>query len=145
MELSDLIGKAIDHGLSSVEDARGPLIPFTLVLQDHPDPKQRQLTLTRHAGEYLEDCLLAAQNSITPESGGLMYSLAWDGFVTIDGRKWDAILVEAGDSFNADGVIFAQRYEAKETGFFKKKRRNVAVGDPIRVRSAPSRFISSAA
>ena len=145
MELSDLVGKAIDHGIGSIEDAQGPLIPFTLVLQDNPDPRERKLTLTRHVGEYLEEGLLAAQTSITPKSGSLMYALAWDGFVTIDGRKWDAILVEAGDSLNPDGIIFAQRYETRETGFFSKKRRNVTVGDPIKVRATASRLIAGAA
>ncbi|HVL08083.1 MAG TPA: hypothetical protein VM512_02850, partial [Burkholderiaceae bacterium] len=89
---------------------------------------------------FLEESLQQAQGSIVPGPGIARYAIAWDGYVTVEGRKWDAILVEAGDASAPDGMLLAQRYEAKEAGFFSKKRRNVGVGNPLAVGSTPSRL-----
>jgi hypothetical protein len=140
MEMSAIALKALQHGLESIEDIQGPLVPFALVLDANPDLKNRTMTLTRFAEELLEDSLHAAQNSIFPNKEKSMYAIAWDGFVTIDGRKCDAVLVEAGNADEPEGVLMAQRYEAKMVGRFSKRHRNVAVGDPIRVGSASSRL-----
>jgi hypothetical protein len=140
MQMSAIALKALQHGLESIEDIQGPLVPFTLVLDTNPDLKNRTMTLTRYAEELLEDSLHTAQNSILPSKEKSMYAIAWDGFVTLEGQKWDAILVEAGNADEPEGVLMAQRYEAKMVGLFSKRRRNVAVGDPIHVGSAPSRL-----
>jgi hypothetical protein len=140
MRLSAIALKALQHGLESIADIQGPLVPFTLVLDTNPDLRNRTMTLTRYAEELLEDSLHAAQNSIFRSKEESMYTIAWDGFVTIEGRKWDAILVEAGNADEPEGVLMAQRYEGKMVGLFSKRRRNVAVGDPIHVGSAPSRL-----
>lgn len=144
MNLSLLISRAAQYGIEGVEDADGPLIPFTLVLDANPDLTERTITQTRHVSEYLEEGLESARNSVKPDPNATLYAIAWDGFVTVDGRKWDAILIEAGESDSPDGVIFAQRYEPEETGLFTKKRRNVAVGGPLEVRKVPSRLWSDA-
>jgi hypothetical protein len=141
MDLASLSQKALEHGLGSIEDNLGPLIPFTLVVDEsHPDPTERRIVLTRFAAEFLEESLQQAQGSIVPGPGIARYAIAWDGYVTVEGRKWDAILVEAGDASAPDGMLLAQRYEAKEAGFFSKKRRNVGVGNPLAVGSTPSRL-----
>ena len=140
MQMSAIALKALQHGLKSIEDIEGPLVPFTLVLDTNPDLANRTMTLTRYAGELLEDSLRAAQESIVPSKEKSMYAIAWDGFATIDGRKWDAVLVEAGNADEPEGVLMAQRYEGKMVGLFSKHHRNVAVGDPIHVGSAPSRL-----
>ena len=142
MNLVDLVQKAARHGVDSIESALGPLIPFTFVLDANPDQARRQLMLTRHALEDLAECLQAAQASIRPDPNSSMYAIAWDGYVTVEGRKWDAVLIEAGESGNAEAVIYAQRYELKEKGFFNKRRCNVAVGAPIATQPAPSRLWS---
>jgi hypothetical protein len=38
--------------------------------------------------------------------------------VTIEGKKWDAILVEAGDKIAETGILLCQRYQKK--GLFRK-------------------------
>jgi hypothetical protein len=73
-----------------------------------------------------------------------MYAIAWDGFATVEGRKWDAILVEVGEATQRNGKVYAQRYEAKEKGLFSKKLRNVAVGEPLLVGAIPSRLWANA-
>ena len=86
----------------------------------------------------LEDSLQAARNSIFPSKEKSMYAIAFDGFVTREGRKSDAILVEAGSADEPEGVLMAQQYEAKIVDQIFS--RNTAVGDPIHIASLPSRL-----
>ena len=139
MDIKLLTERSIEHALRSIEGAEGPLIPFTFVLDANP-PRNRALVLTRYAVEHLEQGLQQAQQSIAPNPDLSMYAIVWDGFATVEGRKWDAILVEVGETGQPQGAIYAQCYEAKEQGFFSKKLRNVAVGKPQLVGSVASRL-----
>jgi hypothetical protein len=65
-----------------------------------------------------------------------MYAIAWEVYLTIENKKWDAIFVEAGVSANEKALISAQRYEKK--GIIKKK--NVAVGNAALVQEVPFRL-----
>ena len=142
MDVSAIASRALEHGLNSIEDIDGPLTPFTLVVDANPDLRNRAMALTRHAAETLEECLASAQDSILPGADKTLYAIAWDGYVMVDGRKWDAILVEAGSAEASDGILMAQRYEGTTVGLFKKRRRNVAVGAPLHVGLVASRLWS---
>jgi hypothetical protein len=144
MNLALLTKRALESALKSIESAEGPLIPFTFVLDANPDLANRTLVQTRFAAEYLDQALSRAQASIAPSPNASMYAIAWDGFATVEGRKWDAILVEVGEATERDGKVYAQRYEAKEKGLFSKKLRNVAVGEPLLVGAIPSRLWADA-
>jgi hypothetical protein len=144
MDIKLLTDRAFEHALKSIEGAQAPLIPFTFVLDSNPDPRNRTLVQTRFATEYLEQGLQQAQRSVVPNPNASMYAIAWDGFATLDGKKWDAILVEVGENTAPKGAIYAQRYEAKEQGFFSKKLRNVAAGEPLLVGAVPSRLWAGA-
>ncbi len=53
------------------------------------------------------------------------YALVFDGRVTLDGEKHDAIIVEAGERMSDHGVVIALRYRpASEAGEFEE------VGNP---------------
>ena len=144
MDIKLLTDRAFEHALRSIESAEAPLIPFTFVLDANPDLRNRTLVQTRYATEYLDQGLQQAQHSIVPNPNASMYAIVWDGFATLDGKKWDAILVEVGEATAAKGAIHAQRYEAKEQGFFGKKLRNIAVGGPLLVGAVPSRLWAGA-
>ena len=116
-EFSDFFFLAIDHGFDSIEGGGGPLVPFTMVVE--PSGKKQ---LTRFVTNRLEDGVEKAKSSITPSQGLSMYAIAWDGFVTLEGRKWDAILVEAGESSDEFGVLFSQRYVRRRKRFLQKPR-----------------------
>src|SRR6187401_343003 len=52
MDISAISKKALSHGLGSIEEGGGPLIPFSMVLDEsNPDPGERVLSLTRHVAE----------------------------------------------------------------------------------------------
>src|SRR5687768_9928579 len=118
----EFIFLALDHGFGSIEDASGPLVPFTLTIS-----REGEKALTRFAVERLEDGVEQAKHHIENEKHKLqMYAIAWDGYVTIDGKRWDAILVEGSERDAESAFLFCQRYE--KAGLIKK--RNVAVGNP---------------
>ena len=104
-EFTDFFYQALDHGFGSIEGGGGPLVPFTMVVESSG---QRQLT--RFALERLEDGFEQAKASVTPSSPLSMYAIVWDGFITLEGQKWDAILVEAGERRIQYGVLLCQRY-----------------------------------
>ena len=132
--------------MDSIADGACPLIPFTLTLDvTNPDPRYHELRLVRHAGEYLEDMLAQAQASIDPGLEGMahvtMYALAWDGYATVDGHRWDAILVEAGTAGRAEASLHAQCYEVREAGRGRRRtRRSAAVGQPVLAGTMTSRL-----
>ncbi|MDR9809820.1 hypothetical protein [Rhizobium hidalgonense] len=131
---ADFFFLAIDHGFASVEDGGGPLTPFTMLV----DPAG-QKKLTRFAMAKLEDGVQAAKNSVAPAEAIAMYAIAWDGFVTLEGRKWDAICVEAGEAHAEFGALFCQRYTTAKKGLLRRTR-SVRVGNPALIERPPSRL-----
>ena len=122
----------LDHAIDSVEASGGPLIPFLFVRAGD------LLSLHRFAFERLEDgvaeveqrleALVAGTNGdqtaeVNAEVDGACG--AWDGYITVEGRRTDAVLVRAVDRAGAE-VVLAQRYEAR--GILRKTARRV--GNP---------------
>lgn len=134
IELNDLMFAALDHAVESIEDG-GPLIPFVISMNS-----QGERHLTRFANELLEEGLEAAQAYIQKEKNNIKaYAIAWDGFITLEGKKWDCALVEAGEDIVKQGVLLAQRYEKQ--GLLKKK--NKSVGNPALVDELISRVYNT--
>jgi len=142
MQLSELIKKAAEQGIGSIEDAEQPLIPFTMLPRANAATEEGQVTVTRFAAEFPDESLQHAQSSVRPNSGIPMYVLAWDGSVTVEGREWDAVLIESGESQAEAGAIYAQRYELQKSGLFKRRRRTVAIGEPVKTGECRSRLWS---
>lgn len=131
--LLELTFRALDHGFESIQSAKGPLIPF--VMANTNEGEQR---LERFVAQRIEEGLIHAMAYVTKHASGLeMYAIAWDGHLTLDDNKWDAVYVEVGGASEPEGTIVCQRYKLKK-GFFRK--RNVLVGNPIRIEKTPSRI-----
>jgi len=114
VKLSDLMFQVLDHAVASIADAGGPLIPFSIV-EDAAGEKK----LTRYVTERLEEGEAQAKKKVEEMKASIVrYALAWDGFLTIEGKKWDALLIEAGDKVAPTGILLCQRYQKK--GFFRK-------------------------
>lgn len=122
VRLNDIMFLALDHGMESIADNSGPLIPMVFT-----ENQKGERTLQRFVTEQLEEGVEKAKQFVEQNKSSLdRYAVAWDGLVTVQGRKWDAILVEAGDRFQDAGYLMCQRYEKK--GLLKKK--NVPCGSP---------------
>jgi hypothetical protein len=132
IKLNDLMFQALDHAVASIGDSGGPLTPFSMC-----DEVCGKKTLTRYAAERLEESVAQGKQRIEEAKADLLrYAFAWDGFVTIEGKKWDAILVEAGDKVAETGILLCQRYQKK--GFFRKGVE--PVGNPALIGKPPSRI-----
>ena len=111
-KFADLVFLALDHGVESVRDSGGPLIPFVIIEQGDKRGIQRFVTDRLEEGpERAREAIVASPPSVTA------YALAYDGYITIEGTKYDAILVEASERGRPAGVLMAQRYTIKEQNF----------------------------
>ena len=109
-EFADLVFLALDHGVDSVRESGGPLIPFVMFVNND------ELMLQRFATERLEEGPEQAREAIAALPASVMaYALAYDGYITIEGTKFDAILVEASERGRPAGVRMAQRYSIKKS------------------------------
>lgn len=133
-EFADFFFLAIDHGFESIQDGGGPLVPFTMV-SEQSGKKQ----LTRFASERIEDGVEKAKASVVASGATAMYAIVWDGFITLEGRRWDAILVEAGEASQEFGALFSQRYIQNKKGLFRKARCE-RIGNPTLVGKPQSRL-----
>ena len=122
-ELADLAFAALDHAIDSVRDG-GPLIPF--VMADGAEGR----TLQRFAAVTLEQGLGEAVVSVRArrDEPGTRHALAYDGYLTVDGSRSDAIYVEAVEPGNDEVMVLAQRYRPK-----KALRKFETVGRPALV------------
>jgi hypothetical protein len=103
--LIDLIFMGLDHGIDSVRGGE-PLTPFVVTVGG--DGKR---TLTRFATDRLEHSAARAQEFVAALGADIsMYAIALDGYFTVDGEKFDAILVEGGERGKPFALQFAQRY-----------------------------------
>ena len=101
----DLVFLALDHGVDSVRESGGPLIPFVVYEEDGEIKLQRFVTDRLEEGpEQARQAIAASPASISA------YALAYDGFITVEGTKFDAILVEASERGRPAGILMAQRY-----------------------------------
>jgi len=107
-ELADLAFFCIDHAIASLPQG-GPLTPFVVV------ERLGKRQLYRFAFDRLEAGVSAARKhaatELTTAASELdRVAITYDGLVTLQGEKQDAILVEAYDSAPPNGHVLAQRY-----------------------------------
>ena len=102
--LQELIFLALDHGIGSIQRG-GPLIPFVLV-----DGTDGERDIKRFMADDLEHAQAAAREHLRGLAGAERVALAYDGYLTVDGDRSDAVLVEAQELGQGVALRFAQRY-----------------------------------
>lgn len=118
-QFADLVFLALDHGIDSVRSG-GPLVPFIVV------ERGGERTLQRFVAERLEQSEAQARQALASLPSDVTASaFAYDAFITVEGTKTDAILVEASERGRPAGVRMAQRYTPK-----KFLRRFQTIGNP---------------
>jgi hypothetical protein len=133
IKLNDLMFKALDHAVFSIEDNGETLIPFSLT-----EDAAGQRTLTRYVADRIELGVEEGKKKIEAAKETVeRYAFAYDGFLTIGGNRWEGLFVEAGDKVAATGVLLCQRYKRKK-GWFKKGIE--PIGNPALVGNPPSRI-----
>ena len=105
-EFQDMFLLALDHGYAMIQENGGPLTPFVMIQRTDGEKG-----IHRFATEMLEDGLDEARAYVARERTSIgMYAIAWDGYATVDGERTDAVLVEAGQRGEEQGVLVCQRY-----------------------------------
>jgi hypothetical protein len=99
---------ALDHAADSVVASGGPLTPFSLVEESDEDHRQ----LTRHVCDTLEEGLAQARRKVREGVDIRQAAIAWDGYLTLDGLRTDAVFVQATNAGSSESIILAQRYMA---------------------------------
>ena len=119
-KLNDLMFYALDHGVSSINEG-GPLIPF-VVFESNGARK-----ISRFVTQPYEVSVEKARNFILTEKKNIdRYALAFDGFVTPQGIKYDAILVQAGEKGSNEAMAVGIRYKPKTSS-----QKFETIGNPI--------------
>jgi hypothetical protein len=104
----DFMFTGLDHGINSIKDGSGPLIPFVMTSLNG------EKKLSRFVADSYEDSMMNASEHIMHLNPVPDYALlAYDGFITMEGKKYDAIIVQAYDKTLDEGFVFAQRYIPK--------------------------------
>jgi len=102
-QLMDFALFALDHAAESVLAGGGPLIPFCIVEVDG------NRELNRFVGD-LEEGQKAARSHVATTPGVSKGAVAWDGYLTVEGQRTDAVFVEASAADEESSVVLAQRY-----------------------------------
>ena len=116
-KFNDLIFQALDHAIDSVSGGE-TLVPFVLTPSG----------INRFVADTLEKGKEEAEKFLKNNTDEPIISLAYDGYLTVEGEKADAIFVKGLNRTKGEEVILAQRYQqiASENGF-------KTVGNPVLV------------
>lgn len=102
-ESQDLSWSVLDHAVESLADGE-PLIPFAVVLQG---PEQR---LHRFVADTLEEGIAHGRAFLAQLPEGEVAAFAFDGYLTRDGERTDAVYVEVHRRGQPSSGCLAQRY-----------------------------------
>ena len=104
-ELFVLIAEALDHGVSSIEDLGGPLIPF-VIIDDGTQKVLTRLVVADSAAAVARGSALVRE---APTSVS-RYALTFDTYVSAGTERLDAIVVFASERSMAQAAAVAQCY-----------------------------------
>lgn len=111
---------ALEHGVDSIATG-GPLVPFVML------DRAGQLGIERFAAETLEESLEKAKDFARAQLHTCdKLVVVFDGYITIEGDRSDALYGHAFERGAAEGSKFALRY--KRSGL---RRRNKPFANPI--------------
>ena len=99
---------ALDHGIASAGD--GPLIPFAA----EEDAEGRR-SLARFPSGTLEECIVHARGHVHASTASRVV-VCFDGYVTVEEGRFDAVWVMAQEHGMKASVSFFQRYRAADAG-----------------------------
>lgn len=107
----DFVFNGLDYGVYSISDGGGPLVPY--LMTQIGDKKE----LKRFVTEKYEEGISTAEITLGELSPKPDFALiAFDGFITWEEKKYDAIFIKAYDKTQDEGFEFCQRYVPKTDG-----------------------------
>ncbi|MFB4272927.1 hypothetical protein [Nonomuraea sp. GTA35] len=103
-EAAELVDDALNHAVSSAQGSAEGFPPFAMVLQ-----RDGSRELNRFIAA--SDLSMVRSSLAAIDPAAVCVTLAWDGYLTIDGQPTEAAFVEAYELGRRAGVLIAQRYE----------------------------------
>ena len=100
----NLVLMALDHAVESVVASGGPLVPFAMIEVDG------NVSLARFAGD-LEEGQRRSREAVNAATNATRAAVAWDGYLTLQGARTDAVFAEASEIGNSESAVVAQRHE----------------------------------
>jgi hypothetical protein len=135
-EFASFFFLAIDHGFDSIESGGGPLTPFAMTVS-----ASGEKSLHRFAADRLEQGLEMARSHVAANRESVSkYAIAWDGYVTLGGKRTDAILVEAAERGDNRALLFCQRYRHVKRGLLRRTHAE-RIGNPALIERPSSRLL----
>jgi hypothetical protein len=130
--LAELAIYTLKHAFYSLGAGDGVLVPFVMADSDSEGRilHRFEAGTPDRARDRAHQWLDGADPAI------VRYAFAWDGHITIDEVRWDAVFVEAGDRALPNGLLLCQRYEPGHD----TEGVNMAVGEPMLVDKPGSRL-----
>jgi hypothetical protein len=116
--LLDLAFVALDHAVDTVRHG-DQLAPFALV------EAEVGRDLARFVNGTLEASIAEARRYLWGRPDAIRAALAYDGFITLDGTRYDAVFVEAQEAGQDSAIVLCQRYEPK-----RRRRAFRTIGNP---------------
>lgn len=135
--LAELALTALGHALGGIAAGNGPPEPFVMA-----DREADGCAIYRFDAETAERARDGAEAWIAQEATEICrYAFAWDGQVTVEDRRWNAVFVEAGDRTLPTAMLVCQRYAANGGS----DGQNCRIGEPMLVDKPRSRLASRSA
>ena len=122
----ELANKTLAEAIDSLMTMGSPFLPIVLV------EKNGQRQLQRIVSDRIEEAAAAAREMAASQTDADGSSFAVDGFITYNGTRSDAIVVEAWNFHTNAGVRIGLRYEL--TGVMRKKKPSL-IGSPLELGS----------
>lgn len=108
-ELVDLMFFGLDYGIENIEaDSVNSLIPIVIT------EKNSERDLKRFVTKRIEEGLEKGEQNLMNEKEARYGVVIYDGYITFQGEKVDAILVKGFDRQDEVGYIIGQRYRRKK-------------------------------
>jgi hypothetical protein len=121
--LATLAFMALDHAVASTIPLGGDLIPFAVV------ERSGERSLHRFVSDRLEESHRQSRVFVRGAEGVERAAIAWEGFVTHEGVRQAALLVEAYESGAPTSLLFAQRYTTAR----RLRMKRMVLGNPALV------------
>ncbi|GIF68171.1 hypothetical protein Ais01nite_62060 [Asanoa ishikariensis] len=103
----DLLFAALDYALENAAIAPEGFVPFAFL--DRADGS-RDLTRFVADGDLTDSVNAGRAALATVPAGTTAVALAWDGYLTVDGNRSEAVFVEAHQVGLAKSALLSQRY-----------------------------------
>lgn len=109
-QLLSFAEEALELGFNCISD--GDHSPF--VLMATAEDERHLVNLESASGTIDAELVDVGRHLIRDFDEGQMYALVWDGYLTTDGTKSDAVFAEVGKRGGTKAFVFAQKYKQKK-------------------------------